>query len=363
MMQAVDQYSRPVLEAKAISSKFSSQLGFVNLAALQKAFESQELEVIPDVGFCNFHHRRDGQTTIYEIATTRHGEGWGRLLFYRVLCSAIERGCNIIVAKCPVDLPSNGFYERLGFELSAIEQGRKRQLNRWVYKIQLPLLFYCGGGGKSKYDEIAKAEGWILGIRSAHKNVSHEHMGMVDNLYENYDHDRHIAEVKKSKPMICTAMDIMTKEQCAISGVKYQPYHQILEQARELSKYCGRVLLIPKYKVLLPTDFNYWLAYSVPTSYGGTEIEPEWFNATGKPVHLLGGSPNAQARFYGSMNVVSLDANYSMKLAQRFGKSCWQGNSGKPMAQGTYESLRISLSKQRQYWREHITNYTQLSIL
>jgi hypothetical protein len=100
------------------------------------------------------------------------------------------------------------------------------------------------------------------------------HLEMVDNLFTNYNHKKHLEQVKASKPLICTAMDLMTNQQCLESGAKYQPAEVILKQAKELSKYCGRVLLIPKYKLLLPTDFPYWLAYSVPTSHGGTSIEP-----------------------------------------------------------------------------------------
>lgn len=167
--------------AKEIAATYWKELGFVNLAALKEAEQKNTLEVIPGIGFCNYHHRRDRQTTIYEIAVDKGhaGKGWGRLLFYRVLCDAIEKKQKSIFAKCPVDLASNAFYEHLGFKHEGIEQGRKRQLNCWRYSIELPLLFFCGGGGKSKYDQIAKQEGWRLGIKSYEKNRSHEHMQMV----------------------------------------------------------------------------------------------------------------------------------------------------------------------------------------
>lgn len=354
-----------VESAKEVAAQLWRELGFVNRAALEVAEKRGSLECIPGIGFANFHHRRDYQTTIYEIGVNRllQRQGWGRLLFYRVLCSAIENKCNRIVAKCPENLPSNGFYEHLGFSLLRAEQGKKRKLNVWQYSIKLPLLFYCGAGGRSEYDRRAKAEGWRLGLRSGYKNISHEHMQMVDNLYSNYDHEKHLAEVKKSKPLIATAMDILTPEQCQSDGVKHQSYGDILRQAKELAQYCGRVLLIPKYKIPLPTDFRFWLAYSVPTSHGGTTVEPEWFKSQGYLVHLLGGGPDAQRKYAESgMTVVSLDANYSMKLAQRYGKSCWQGrNSGRRMTNNTYDALQISLNRQFAFWRK--TEYEQLSLL
>jgi hypothetical protein len=78
----------------------------------------------------------------------------------------------------------------------------------------------------------------------------------------------------------------------------------------------------------------------------------------------LGGSPDKQRHYYNrGMNVVSLDANYAAKLAQRFGKSCWQGNSaGKRIVDGFYNSLELSLKKQQEYWRNDAQKYKQLSL-
>lgn len=140
------------VSAKMIANSFKYELGFVNRAADDVAEICRELEVIPEIGFVHYHHRKDRQTTIYSIAVScRHQkQGWGRLLFYRVLCTAIERQQSCIVAKCPEDLPSNAFYKHLGFQLDAQEPGKKRRLNCWRYEIKLPLLFYCADGGRNK---------------------------------------------------------------------------------------------------------------------------------------------------------------------------------------------------------------------
>jgi hypothetical protein len=50
------------------------------------------------------------------------------------------------------------------------------------------------------------------------------------------------------------------------------------------------------------------LGYSVPTKYGRTDVDTAEFGS--RPVHLLGGSPLAQYRLRGAMNVVSCDWNY-----------------------------------------------------
>lgn len=328
-----------VAEAKRISTKFSCELGFVNKAALKESEAKNNLEVLEGIGFAHFHHRRDKQTTIYSLAVLpdRQKKGWGRLLFYRVLCSAIENGCDRIVAKCPEELASNTFYQRIGFVLAETEPGKKRRLNRWEYRIELPLLFYCGGGGQSQHDQTALEEGWLPGLRSNGKNKDHWHMAMIDNEWgEAYQHEQHLAMVKRNKPLIATVRDIEAIEQLP----------EALKQARELAQHCGRVILIPKMKTWLPN--KYWLGYSIPTGHGGTDIECSWFGD--RFVHLLGGSPDNQADFAKHLNVVTLDANYAMGLAD-FGKSAWQGcSSGVKVVEGCYPAMRVSFQKQKEYW-------------
>ncbi|NEP55993.1 MAG: GNAT family N-acetyltransferase [Symploca sp. SIO2G7] len=350
------------IEAKRIASKFPQELGFVNIRALEESDAKGCLEVLQDIGFAHFHHRKDGQTTIYSLAVLPEYQkkGWGRLLFYRVLCSSIEAGCDAyggsrsdlrIFLKCPVDLKANSFYEALGFKLVGTDPGKKRPLNCWEYKIKLPLLFYCGGGGKSRYDAIASNIGWQLGINSGGKIKSHLHMKMVDNDYRNYNHTKHLEMVRQNKPLICTARDIEFPEQLP----------EILEQAAELSKYAGRVLLIPKCDVSLPE--KYWLGYSVPSGHGATSLNPEWFGD--RPVHLLGGSPIKQAVLYPQMNVVSLDANYSMNVAKHCKsvysdgfQNIWSRESG------CYQALEQSLVEQYTYWADPpLQKYVQLSLL
>lgn len=55
--------------AKEIAKKFPKELGFVNKTWLKAQYDKRELIVMPDVGYVSFHHRKDDQTTIYEIAS------------------------------------------------------------------------------------------------------------------------------------------------------------------------------------------------------------------------------------------------------------------------------------------------------
>lgn len=329
-----------VASAKAITNQYKQELGFVNSAALAESEAKGCLEVIKDVGFAHYHHRRDGQTTIYSLAVKkdRIGEGWGRLLFYRVLCSAIESGSTSVLAKCPDDLKSNGFYKAMGFQLESVEPGKKRSLNVWRYKIELPLLFYCADGGRNEYGKIAIQEGWRNGFQSAETDPK-IHAQMIDNRWKDYDHRRHLEMVQKHKPLIATAQDIENIEDLP----------RILKQARELSQYCGRVLLIPKVKCWLPS--NCWLAFSIPTSHGGTHIETDWFGD--RFIHLLGGSPKNQSHYSKLMNVISLDGNYATNLAKH-GNVTWQGGEVKIQSitgeKGCYPAFRESLKRQKNFW-------------
>ncbi len=282
--------------AKQIATTFSKELGFVNIRALESAETRKELEAIPGVGFVHFHHRKDGQTTVYSLAVLKEsqGQGWGRLLFYRVLCSAIEHGSNRIVLKCPEDLPSNGFYQRLGFTHVRVEEGKRRRLNCWEYQINLPLLFFCNGGGTSRYDAIAKEEGWRLGIQSTNrqgeprKNKPGWHMEMIDNEWgEGYRHNHHIDLIKANKPLIATVKDIETVDQLP----------DTLKHAREIAPYCGRVILIPKIECWLPTE--YWIGFSVPTSHGSTPVFPAIPDLTG----VLHNQQDLSSYFRGCLNI------------------------------------------------------------
>jgi hypothetical protein len=77
-------------------------------------------------GFCHWHLRRDKQLTIREIISTKPGAGSKMLEILK------QQPAMTIFAKCPVDLESNHWYDKKGFELEKTEithTGRK--LNHW----------------------------------------------------------------------------------------------------------------------------------------------------------------------------------------------------------------------------------------
>lgn len=332
-------YSREILFAQSVFNRFKSELGgFTSCAEISES----KLEIIKDIGACYFHIRRDDQVTIRKLAVLPEyqKQGWGRLLIYRVICAAIESQKKSIFLKCPENLESNSFYKNIGFNLEYIEQGKNKKINHWRLPIVLPLLFYCGAGGKSKFDILAQNVGWQLGVNSGGKNKPVMHMKMIDNNFKNYCHQQHLEMVRKHKPLIATALDIVCPEQLPI----------ILGQAEELSQYCGRVLIIPKCKIDIPEKF--WLGYSVASGYGSTPLSTKFFKD--RPVHLLGGSPQKQVDKYHQMNVVSLDANYAMKLAVKYSKSIYSDGIRNITVKNmnSYNALEVSLQEQMNLWQK-----------
>jgi hypothetical protein len=87
------------------------------------------------VGFVHFRCCKDGHATIYEIAVAPdwRGKGVGRKLVEAVCTHARLHSCTRLRLKCPIDLPANGFYQRLGFVRIGIEthDGNRRPLAIW----------------------------------------------------------------------------------------------------------------------------------------------------------------------------------------------------------------------------------------
>jgi hypothetical protein len=77
-------------------------------------------------GMCRWHRRRDGTITIYEIISQKPGAGQA------MLALLVAQRPVAIVAKCPIDLPSNAWYARRGFLLDRVETTPSgRNLNVW----------------------------------------------------------------------------------------------------------------------------------------------------------------------------------------------------------------------------------------
>lgn len=84
---------------------------------------------------CHWHLRRDGQVTIREIIVEQGAQGLGQGRQFIDRLKTVS-GAASLFANCPADLPSNGFYEHLGFTLeSQIPTKSGRPMNQWRLKL------------------------------------------------------------------------------------------------------------------------------------------------------------------------------------------------------------------------------------
>lgn len=122
-------------DAAALFQQHREELGFVNTAQC----EAKDLYVVREgddvVGAALGNHCvRKPQTTLYELAVdeSHRRKGVATELIDKM---ARDSPHDKLVAKCPVDLPANNFYESTGWVRVDTEAGKNRELHVW----QLPL--------------------------------------------------------------------------------------------------------------------------------------------------------------------------------------------------------------------------------
>ncbi|RLC68004.1 MAG: hypothetical protein DRI48_00805 [Chloroflexi bacterium] len=119
---------------KELADSHKHELGFVLRPALARSIAREELLVAEKhasvIGFVEYHHRQDEQTTLYHIAVApEHREtGVGEALINTLRAEARSLGKRVIQLKCPADLPARSFYEHIGFHLIRKKPGRNRAL-------------------------------------------------------------------------------------------------------------------------------------------------------------------------------------------------------------------------------------------
>ena len=177
--------------------------------------------------------------------------------------------------------------------------------------------------------QIAQQFGWQPAARYTNlRDVRRfDRLGFLDIDWKNYNFQQHLRAAKACKPLITVARDV--------EDIRDLPL--ILTQADELANHCFHVVLVPKdprleqnLEKIIPAHFI--LGYSVPTRYGGTRIRVEAFE---RPVHLLGGRPDAQRRIAERMRVFSADCN-RFTLDAAFG-DYFDGSIFRPHPVGGYE--------------------------
>lgn len=167
-------------------------------------------------------------------------------------------------------------------------------------------LIYCADGNK-RFAEIAITAGFHYGAQLP--NTVYYPVWFADQDWRKPNQAAYMAALREHRPKMATVLDWEHDEQLP----------EVLAWAEDAASVVERVLIIPKVVGGIPQIPHaiggkpIILAYSVPTKFAGTGV-PVW-EFSRRPVHLLGGSPQAQMRLTEYLNVVSADGNYANKMA------------------------------------------------
>lgn len=202
----------------------------------------------------------------------------------------------------------------------------------------------------------AYRSGFKLGVRSSASNRkdfalwnTYIPLTFLDQEFKAYDHAHHLEVTARMKPKYVTVRDLMTRRQCDDAGIAYYSYDQIMRFAEDLAKHAENVIVIPKFDCIDDIPAQYMLGYSVPSSYGATELPIDRFR--GRRVHLLGGAWKTQLAYLSALgdDIVSFDTNWINAISQygHFvypdGSTKQVGELGLPVNNVKYVALSISL--------------------
>jgi hypothetical protein len=213
-------------------------------------------------------------------------------------------------------------------------------------------LIYCASGNRL-FAEAAVDTGWWYGAKLPH--TVYQDVFFADQDWRKPDRKAYIESLAKHRPTMATVLDWEREDQ----------EEEVFGWAEEAAQYVRTVILIPKVPGTIGRipgrigSAAVVLAYSVPTSYGGSPV-PLWEFGR-RPVHLLGGSPHRQMELAGYLNVVSADGNMAHQQAHRCrfwsrrkgrsGHWVQLADSGDTRSEGAnLEAFRMSCEEIRNAW-------------
>ncbi len=209
-----------------------------------------------------------------------------------------------------------------------------------------PTLIYCAAGN-ARLAQIAIDAGFEYGAQVP--NTVYFPPYFCDQNWRKPNREKYMAALAQHRPHIASVLDWEREEQLP----------EVLAWAEDAAQYVDVVMLIPKVQggvEQLPRAIGgkpVRLGYSVPTSFGGTSLGLWEFG--GWPVHLLGGSPQAQMQIARYLDTPSADGNMAMKMAQRFCKSWLDGrwiNTGNNNVDDFYRAFEISCRNIINAWQK-----------
>lgn len=173
----------------------------------------------------------------------------------------------------------------------------------------IPELIYCSDGNP-RFAQIAIEAGFTYGAQLP--RTVYFDPEFVDQDWKQPDLEKYTESVKEYRPRMATVLDWERSEQLPEVFIWAETIAPFVETIIIIPKVIGGIDKIPHIIGGKPIR----LGYSVPTSFGGTQV-PIW-EFGNRPVHLLGGSPKKQYELSHYLNVVSLDGNYHLKMATKY---------------------------------------------
>lgn len=289
-----------------IARRFRTELPFVMLPQLRESAAKRELFVAEAdgeiVGFVRWHARKDGGSTLYDLAVSKdaQGQGIGRALLYAVPAP--------IRLKCTVDNDrANAFYKASGMQLAGQDSGKKRPLNLWELNV---LVILCAGRNKA-FADIARQSGMAYGTRHDYDPADWPYM--VDIAWKSYDWTDYMHKIASWRPMQAMCADYEHPSQ----------RRQLYQQIRDL-RAAGvlRIKVCPKFEGAIQ-HIPSWctVALSVPSRYAGW-LPSDLGELKGRKAHLLGGTPQQQIALVKQLNgvgarVLSVDGSSHESAAKK----------------------------------------------
>lgn len=193
---------------------------------------------------------------------------------------------------------------------------------------KIPELIYCANGN-ARFAQIAIEAGFSYGAQLP--GTVHFRPEFADQNWKQPNREAYMNSLAQHRPRMASVLDWERDEQLPEVVAWAEDAAQWVEVVMIIPKVMGGISRLPRAIGGKPVR----LGFSVPTKHGGTSL-PAWEFA-GWPVHLLGGSPQAQMNLTPYFRVVSTDGNMAHKMATQF-CAFWDG--AKTTSRGYWPSLK-----------------------
>lgn len=213
-------------------------------------------------------------------------------------------------------------------------------------------------GSAGKVSEMSLDTGFLHGAQLPGKSTFRPYF--IDQNWKKPNRQKYMSALEQYRPRLCTVLDLEKRDQ----------FSEVMDWAHEAAQFAGEIIIIPKVSGIVEripdiiNDKPVRLGYSVPTSYGASDISLIEFQR--RPVHLLGGNPDTQMQLTRMLNVKSADFNMFHKMSHRFckyyavinGRSMWQNLRDTDGEYGDYahdEAFRRSVYNLMKAWRDFLS--------